>query len=231
MNLTKKTPAEIDTVWAGIYDALHALSKKVDGLKGYVAKSVERGNDRDDFPPTKLAHDDLVARLADAEEKLAAEQTKVDAAVVPFKAEWDRRDGWTRYTVVPGGHYHRYQRCSSFRWSTMVLWTPELSGLTEAELIAKLDERACTKCFPDAPVAGKAGAKPGECRMSRTAATGDILRDWREYTAARAGYAYPGLYATFCPHCGKRVNITKAGNIPGHKEPVAPKRKLRAIEE
>jgi len=219
MNLKTQTPAEIDTVWASAFDKLHAIMRRVDGIRGYIAKSEERGNDKSNFLPELRSHEELVSRLAKAEAELDAEQKSTDAVVAPLKAEWDRRGKWTRYTLVPGGHFHRFHGCSSFRWKTTVLWTPELSGLTEAELIAKLDERACTKCFPDAPVAGKPKAKPGECKLSRTPATGEVREKWAAYTQARARYAYPGLYSTFCPHCGKKINITKAGNIPGHKDP------------
>ncbi len=216
-NLETQTPAQIDTTWAEImtrkHEAAHRLGRIRDSL---VCEKVDIFFQE---PREYGKTGDTIRRYYTKRDELLAIMAAADIEAKPFEAEWDRRNGWTRYTVVPGGHFHHYRGCSSLRWTTTVLWTPELSGMTDDEVVAKLDERACTKCFPNAPVAGKPKAKPGECATSRQAATGEVREKWAQWTAARARYAYPGLYSTFCPHCGKKISITKAGNIPGHKEP------------
>ncbi len=208
-NIAKASPAEIDTVWAGVWERAIAAENRVASIQHQIKKYRRSG----------LGVEHYEKQLPELIEKRDALIAKAKRDEAPLKAEFDRRGGWTRYTVVPGGHYHRYQGCSSFRWRTTVLWTPQHSGKSEAQLVAEMDETACTKCFPSAPVAPRSGAKPGECKMSRTNVEGEILEAWRAHNERRAGYAYPGLHQTFCPHCGKKVSVTKAGRFPGHKDP------------
>lgn len=61
--------------------------------------------------------------------------------------------GWSRYTVVPGGHVHTWDGCHTLRWTTDVRWLPSLSGLTEADAVEEHGEILCSHCFPTAPVA------------------------------------------------------------------------------
>lgn len=58
---------------------------------------------------------------------------------------------WERYYFVPGGHVHDCY-CSTWRSTTAVYWLTEHAGMPVAELIEKAGDRACTVCFPDAPV-------------------------------------------------------------------------------
>jgi hypothetical protein len=61
--------------------------------------------------------------------------------------------GWSRFTIVPGGHIHTWDGCHTLRWTTDVRWLPELSGLTEADAVEAHGEILCSHCFPTAPVA------------------------------------------------------------------------------
>lgn len=74
----------------------------------------------------------------------------------PFVEEFDRRGGWTRYYLVDAhnGHVHHdlsNRRCSR-TWGTRHMWLTEQSGMSQEDLVELAGERACTVCFPDAPV-------------------------------------------------------------------------------
>ena len=65
-----------------------------------------------------------------------------------------RQAPWPRYfpCLSAGGHIHSSLRCSTCRWDTLMGWTPQLSGKTEAEAVAELGPVLCSVCFPSAPV-------------------------------------------------------------------------------
>lgn len=72
-----------------------------------------------------------------------------------YHTEFQRRGGWSRFFVVQAGHIHssmNCQTCNNGRTPTRFGWNPELSGLTEADAVAKLGPSLCTVCFPSAPV-------------------------------------------------------------------------------
>jgi hypothetical protein len=90
----------------------------------------------------------------------AREQASRDAqaareALNPLNAEFERRGGWNRYFLVEGGHLH--YDVSSYRCSRTITtrhyWPTELADLPVDEVVALAGERACTVCFPGAPVA------------------------------------------------------------------------------
>lgn len=59
---------------------------------------------------------------------------------------------WTRFVLVMAGHMHLGTHCSTLRWNTSLFYMPEFSGADEAEVVELAGERACTVCFPSAPV-------------------------------------------------------------------------------
>jgi hypothetical protein len=62
--------------------------------------------------------------------------------------------GWNRYylVVASNGHVHSSTHCSSCFVTTQFMWLTELSGKSHEELVEMAGERACTVCFPEAPV-------------------------------------------------------------------------------
>jgi hypothetical protein len=68
--------------------------------------------------------------------------------------EFIRRGGWTRAFIVRGndGHIHKDMHCRTCRITTQYGWLPEYSGKDEAEIVADAGDRACTVCYPSAPV-------------------------------------------------------------------------------
>lgn len=89
----------------------------------------------------------LTKELAEAERAL--DVAKAIAAPLEAVAAAGR---WTRFVLVPQGHLHRGFGCSTLRWTTQTGLMPEFSGADEAEVVELAGERACTVCFPSAPV-------------------------------------------------------------------------------
>jgi hypothetical protein len=77
----------------------------------------------------------------------------LDAEVYPREAQYnDRR--WTRYYLVDNsnGHVHKDEHCDTCFPTTRYAWLVEQSGMSAEELVVLAGEKACTVCFPWAPV-------------------------------------------------------------------------------
>lgn len=147
----------------------------------------------------KVAHEKADALKAGAQEAMQA------------AVDFDRSvyGGWQRFFQVI--HLHASMYCHSFRATTQVGWLPDLSGLTEAEAVAKYGAILCTHCFPSAPVEWTKGpdAAPDACPGA-----GKYVKS---VEGGRHGY-YGGNYA-ICPDCGKQVGYNRnSTKIPKHKK-------------
>jgi hypothetical protein len=93
--------------------------------------------------PDALSRFQAAAREA---ARLADEINDMDAIYATYR--------WSRYFLVTntGGHVHRDRTCPTCFPATQYHWLPELSGCDEAAMITEFGEKACTVCFPDAPV-------------------------------------------------------------------------------
>jgi hypothetical protein len=123
-----------------------------------------------------------------------------------YEAEYSRRP-WTRFFLVisSDGHIHRNTLCSSFP-RTQHGWQPALSGKVEAEAVATLGPRMCTKCFSSAPVEWTKGvAKP----VDPTACSGH-----GKYATDIKWYVSP---VGSCPDCSAIVSVTSTGKVRKHK--------------
>lgn len=88
----------------------------------------------------------------DAHEKA---ETVLVADIQPLDDEYDRRGGWNRaFLVVTNGrgHVHSSMRCSTCYASTRFHWVTEYSNHSETQIVEAAGERACTVCYPSAPV-------------------------------------------------------------------------------
>jgi mono/diheme cytochrome c family protein len=91
--------------------------------------------------------------LAEVDRKIA---DLVEGPQALLGAEFARRGGWTRAYLVTDGHVHSHQHCSSCHKGesrTLFSWMIQYSGKTEEEIVEAAGERACTICYPSAPVA------------------------------------------------------------------------------
>jgi hypothetical protein len=198
-DLTTLSPSQVDELWAAAmepaYRAQAALAETRRSLKRY-----RRHGRTPDY---------LVQREAEQEATLV----EAIKAGEPFDAEYERRGGWTRYLLVVGssnGHVHRVlggsftsSSCPSLiPGQTLVAPKFELSGSDDAGIVTQLGEKACTKCFPDAPVQDRAStdAAKGYCAGSRK------LPD------SPAGRRYGR-----CAECGKYVALSRYGMVRAHQ--------------
>jgi hypothetical protein len=202
--LTSQTPAQLD-------EQIYALWVENAQARGPIAYAQARLSETYRRVGYKDDHARVIAAKAaieTAKERCAPAIAAVQAKLDPFNAEYDRRGGWTRYILVPGGHLHHYAGCPSLHpGRTQIVLLCEASGKTDEQVVETYNYTACTKCFPDAPVVPQSTLKPGECEGSRT------YRYNRE--TARLGF-YSGNSAT-CDCCGQRITVTTSNKLRGHK--------------
>ena len=177
MDVTTATPAEIDTEFVQV-DAEEA--RKVRAAHGavmhaaYYATGAYETPERERYGverATRLARETdhaFIARVVEAVATLDTPATReltaaIDAhhaavrarklATDPYREEYDRRGGWSRFYHVTNtnGHTHSSTHCGTCFPSTVFGWVTSLSGSTEAELVAVMGDAACTVCFPTAP--------------------------------------------------------------------------------
>lgn len=136
------TPVEIDTELAALHGSYTVAMTKSLLHREAARKSTSSGHHE------QLADDYL------------AEAKSIAAEMAPLEAEFAARGGWTRAFVVADGHVHSSMDCSTCNngiYPTEFGWVTEFSGKTEAEVITAAGSRACTVCYPNAPVDAPAG--------------------------------------------------------------------------
>lgn len=175
MNLTTATPVEIDTELARLDAELHKAEAKlisawnnvhhsagdrkvyrsnraVWGMNNEVALANVEALTTDE---TYIGSDarKAIANLAEAASLIEDIKNRGNA----HRAEYARRP-WSRafLAITNGaGHVHSSMDCSTCNNGinrTMFGWQPQYSGADQATIIADAGYRACTVCFPDAPV-------------------------------------------------------------------------------
>lgn len=87
------------------------------------------------------------------------EQTVADLKVINQKIDDSETIyesfGWSRAFLVvanSGGHVHSSMRCSTCYPTTKFNWCVDYSGADEDDIVGDAGERACTVCYPTAPV-------------------------------------------------------------------------------
>jgi hypothetical protein len=160
------TPAEIDAQIAELNTRRASALASADTAAYRAEKATQHPQLRDEW----LAR---ASNLLDEASALLAQTT-------PLVAEYTRRQGWTRYYLVDGGHVHTSTACHTCYPTTRYYWLTSESGKTAAEVVEQAGERACTVCFPAAPVATR--TRPSNYRTPDEAA-----RD--EAAAAKAAKA------------------------------------------
>jgi hypothetical protein len=203
LDLTSQTPAEIDRQWA---DAEATLARPRQEL-AETRKSIRRYDRFGKVPEY------LTKREAQQVERLREASKVLD----PFKAEWERRGGWTRYELCLGGHVHRHSpRCSSLHPTSATVILAELTDLTERRVVELKGFAACTICFPWAPTvpAFQAGQKASEeAEAAKQAGRCPGSGKWFQNPTRR-------LYLP-CPDCGTLMRPTPTGAVRAHNKPKA----------
>lgn len=202
-DLTVLEPAEIDALWAEALVPAARIEARIAGLR----KQARRYRKFGGYDRQADEIDDQAHELENSDEYLVA----LDADV-PFRDEWNRRDGWTRYFLVLGGHLHENHCHTLTPGRTLVGMLPEASGLSRSEVVERYDYTACTHCFPDAPVAPKlSAAEAGLCEHS-----GQFVESVEGASVRDEWYRYAVAPDAHCP-CGYSGAITKSGKFRKHK--------------
>lgn len=86
-------------------------------------------------------------------EKSKNEISELSKEVEPYEKRYSEQQ-WDRAFLVTNknGHVHKSMHCSTCTPTTEFEWKTELSGKSEEEIVKLAGERACTVCYPDAPV-------------------------------------------------------------------------------
>ena len=109
--------------------------------------------------------------------------------MAPLNAEFTRRGGWTRaFLVVTNGtgHVHTSQACHTCYATTQFNWMTSFSGKDEAEIVEAAGDRACTVCYPSAPV--EVLSRPTQM-FTKDEVAKQVAREAREAKRAEAAKA------------------------------------------
>ena len=98
--------------------------------------------------------DPAVQRALDTWERDAADLKGLDEQIRRYDEAFAQRGGWNRAFLVAGqdGHVHSSRSCSTCRPTTKLAWRTEYSGASEQRIVADAGHRACTVCYPSAPI-------------------------------------------------------------------------------
>ena len=232
------TPREIDTALAGLYELAAKTTDYVrsaqDGVHRAIGQRQVWQGRRQVWPTTFAEALETAQHLTVSPDYIDAprgargdvkgalaylagkndELTEIRDAQYPLDDEYASRP-WSRFFWVQnnGGHVHSSMNCSTCnngRNLTRFGWNPDLSGLTEADAVAKLGPSLCTICFPSAPVEHTMGVDKGHCSGSGQPAV--------DGTRKRYGRSYYGE----CSGCHEMQTVNMSSYaIRAHKPPKA----------
>lgn len=179
MDITTATPVEIDTELKALYEASLEIGARLNrqaismhytagDKKRYFGRretwgmtfneviEVLRSRCADDEEKPWVARD--AEKALDTYEALKEERRVNVEAQKGLNAEFVRRGGWTRAFLAVGQgmlHVHSSMDCSTCNKGlepTRFDWRVEFSGKEEIDVVQAAGDRACTVCYPSAPV-------------------------------------------------------------------------------
>lgn len=99
--------------------------------------------------------EDLLSGLAREMDSLEPKLNEVSSRIRALNGVYLAYN-WNRAYIVSGGHVHNTpNRCPGLQAGTVTHMLPECSALTEAEVVELAGERACTHCYPSAPLSAR----------------------------------------------------------------------------
>lgn len=162
--LREMTPPEVDKLFAAVWDRRYDLLMDVYAAWNDVHYAV--GDRRIGRQTWRLGLHEVQEKANGTEKgrkaldgvnRAKGAVAELDGGVLAkLEDEFGRRGGWPRAYLVTDGHVHSSMHCSSCNrgeFPTRFSWMVDYSGKTHAEIIEAAGERACTLCYPDAPVA------------------------------------------------------------------------------
>jgi len=222
INTADMTPSEIDTILSEIWTQRSRVEsylatdrRRLESHEAALRGERYIGTGRTRRSTYKMWDRDVElvnARIA----RQKAELAELAAQAAPYEAEFNRRP-WSRFFLVlnNGGHIHRERSCSTCRWDTSYAWMPELSGVTEAEMVERHGMTACTVCFPSAP------AHPAYIQAQLDAEKAEQAKADAKCKGSGQYSTKPGRRYDYCPNCGHYTSLTSTGKYRSHKLPGA----------
>lgn len=175
------TEVEVDTELASLYGERYQLAIEHERHREYLISHTKRSIGRNSWDNRGVAREEVDAFVAgldpshpnsrsilreierDAERIEAIRE--LDAEIEPLDDIYVARGRWPRAFLVTnaGGHVHSSMNCSTcfspgfdgsgnLRRGTEFHWITEMSGKDQDEIIDAAGQRACSVCYPDAPV-------------------------------------------------------------------------------
>jgi hypothetical protein len=150
MDLKAATPVEIDTELGRIGTEMAKQYAIIDRAERTIAM------ERKYTSPAGTVNQRRIDQCQGLINAAGSELSRLMVERSPFEAEFVGRGGWTRYYLVDNdnGHVHydaSNRRCSRTP-STTHIWLVDHSGRQAEDLVEDAGCRACTVCFPWAPM-------------------------------------------------------------------------------
>jgi hypothetical protein len=168
VNLTTATPVEIDTVLYDLWGKQQDVEMRIAGYRRSEAETyatIQKIKNGARLVQYRTALDGIelmeqLNLLNDNIEGLKRELAELETESLPYENEYVARGGWNRVFLAKSvnGHAHNGQNCSTCHngeFRTQFAWLVRYSGQDEADIVADAGERACTTCYPTAPVGAK----------------------------------------------------------------------------
>lgn len=152
-----ETPVEIDEQLADLYDRLWAAREQADRRRSEISRYQGYLEREGNFPHRIAEYERIIERNTDEAEGFDQEAADLVTQTRPLDTEYDRRGRWPRAFLATStnGHVHSSMDCSTCNKMgkmTRFAWMTDYSGAAESEIVDAAGERACTTCYPSAPV-------------------------------------------------------------------------------
>lgn len=146
--LRAEAPINIDMELSQLYNEYASLAKKIARNKAnieYYEKLKEEG---------QLLGKDGLSEMHNSMSDMMKDAKELENKMDVYNREFDRRGGWNRAFIVNNinGHVHKSMNCSTCYSDTEYSWIPEVSDKSEGKIVEAAGNKACTVCYPSAPV-------------------------------------------------------------------------------
>lgn len=156
IDVALSSPVEIDTEIARIYGEAAELQALADGNRLQITRIDKTLKSSSWFSAEEVKYySDKIVTLTDAAEDAEIESGNRLREALPFEQAWRDRGYWNRYYLVTSsdGHVHSSTACSTCYPITSYGWLTEYSGMNQPKFVTEVaGEKACTECYPWAPV-------------------------------------------------------------------------------
>lgn len=164
--LTAMEPTDFDKELAALYGERHSklmeqyvLRERLQKVERFNSKLEQKAaedgvsiDNHSHYSHKYLSNNETIREYTSKIEKLGKEVNVLQKKIAPYDKVFRDRGGWNRAYIVPNGHVHNSMECSTCFPTTKFEWVTGFSGKEEKEIVEAAGERACTVCYPSAPV-------------------------------------------------------------------------------